>query len=1279
MRTVSNIHRLLLLLVALVCLPLCSQAADEIVISSKTDWQAFTNQYSGKEVVVHLETDLSLTDKDVCMESFVGELDGQGHTININFTQEGYNRTGCSIFYKASGTIRNLNIDGTITRNYSNQHSAPLVYQVADCSLTIERCNISVQTVTASGKTYFSNAGGFIARVQSGASVAFSDCSFTGSFTANQINASGGYVGWLEGGNVTIDNCYCDLTSTSVVYAETNFGYFVGLSWSAATLTVNNSYAHAYSKITNTDYTVSDVQVESGEVTYKLNAGRTGDNAVWRQTLGTDNMPMILALSPESREVFHSSGSTLSLGSATWATLYPPRKIALPVSAKTYTMTDVRDGHAILSETTGNIIGKPVVVYCKNGIGNVVIPEGYINMPVQSGLLRGVAEATTAQDGWYVLNEGNSTGAFEPADASTTVRAWQCYLSDAALTLPSYVLWHEEDSDLPGDNLVNNGDFCNGMHAWTLQAGSQYSFDIDNATPGIKEYFHTGKWGAIIGQEIDLTKKYTAEELDASPNAYFSIDYCCTLYLTSEEIIIKYLDANGETLKETKHISRFNADDVWGVEPWQTYQSSMVLPVGTRKVKIEVNGGGTGSDKVDGPGFDNVTFILRPAGEELPMHTITVTTNKGTEDTYGSGTYWEGSTVIIGTNHQSPNLHSCNNAFAGYKGESNPDLSTTQRTIIVGNTDATYKAIFIQAEEPMLSGYAFGIENGETFDGPKIFVPKGYTGTPSFSCSNTSVATIDATTGKITPQASQEGMVTVAVKLPADGNYKATTLFYNLYIANSITQINSKSDWTSYVKNTNKNEAEYRVVRLNTDLSLDNDDAPVTYFNGMLDGQGHTINVSFTDDDNHSVLTQAKGAIKDLNITGTCCFDQGDVVHNESSPLVYKVSGKINEYTDSLLIENCQSSATLKVIDTPSLGANNSFAGGFVGVVDRAAKLTFRDCAYSGKFTGDELWCMGGFLGCMETNRDTVYIHNSYSDCTGSESDDVKSTVGYFIGRFNAINSAIYVNNSCARKVTNITLQVRGEDVYSDSYLATGRIGYKQKGARTGDEYCRWAQTIGTDAGPKLKAYNKSSLEVFRVEAYDYDISAAGWGTLFYPAVVSLPSGVKAYTTNEVSDGVLVLKDVGATIPARTPVIICTLAEGEDKAEAMTLSLNDAYYNKVKYDGTGMLKGVYERTAAPNGSYIMQNHGGNVAFYQVDTSVNQPYVPAWRCYLELPAEQQSYAKINLSFASGETTGIDNAIEPLLRDGAVYDLQGRRVHSLRKNQIYIKNGRKFIVR
>ena len=182
--------------------------------------------------------------------------------------------------------------------------------------------------------------------------------------------------------------------------------------------------------------------------------------------------------------------------------------------------------------------------------------------------------------------------------------------------------------------------------------------------------------------------------------------------------------------------------------------------------------------------------------------------------------------------------------------------------------------------------------------------------------------------------------------------------------------------------------------------------------------------------------------------------------------------------------------------------------------------------------------------------------------------------------------------------------------------------------------------------------------------------ATAQYGTFCAPFEVAVPEGVTAYTVPSVVGGLLTLSEVSETIPANTPVVL--YAEGGYTSEEMF---------GVAEDGdavSGMLTGVYEETEAPVGSYVLQNLGGKVGFYQVAEG-QQPTVGVNRCYLTVP---ESNVKA-FFFDADDATGIANVNDNLNLNGAIYNLAGQRMSKMQNQRsthvkgVNIINGKKVL--
>lgn len=168
---------------------------------------------------------------------------------------------------------------------------------------------------------------------------------------------------------------------------------------------------------------------------------------------------------------------------------------------------------------------------------------------------------------------------------------------------------------------------------------------------------------------------------------------------------------------------------------------------------------------------------------------------------------------------------------------------------------------------------------------------------------------------------------------------------------------------------------------------------------------------------------------------------------------------------------------------------------------------------------------------------------------------------------------------------------------------------------------------------------------------YNATVSASlGYKTLVLPYNCDVPDGFEAYEIGSLTGNTLNMVQV-QTITADKPVILKNA--GTAAMAAMNVTVNAT--NGAALDN-GMLVGTYSEMLAPVGSYVLQNIGGNVAFYPVAEG-KQPKVGAFRAYLKAGVSQAK--ALNLNF-DGTVTGID-AVEADT-DVMTYNINGQRINN-----------------
>ena len=163
------------------------------------------------------------------------------------------------------------------------------------------------------------------------------------------------------------------------------------------------------------------------------------------------------------------------------------------------------------------------------------------------------------------------------------------------------------------------------------------------------------------------------------------------------------------------------------------------------------------------------------------------------------------------------------------------------------------------------------------------------------------------------------------------------------------------------------------------------------------------------------------------------------------------------------------------------------------------------------------------------------------------------------------------------------------------------------------------------------------------------------------------------------------LKMDAGTVKANTPYVVRPKEYGN-----VTVTTTSTLYqtNATQFaissaKDTYTIGGIYERTTTPGNWYAVNTDG---QFQKMGTGVNLSPMRIWMTID--PRDDNPYtqpseanAKMNIMvIGDDETTGIES-LTPTLSEGTgvTYDLQGQRVNSIQKGQLYIKNGKKYVAK
>ena len=424
--------------------------------------------------------------------------------------------------------------------------------------------------------------------------------------------------------------------------------------------------------------------------------------------------------------------------------------------------------------------------------------------------------------------------------------------------------------------------------------------------------------------------------------------------------------------------------------------------------------------------------------------------------------------------------------------------------------------------------------------------------------------------------------------------------------------------------------------KLVADINLGDEQAIIGSFNGIFDGQGHTLTVNLTSTANVWGVFRyvADGAtIQNLRIAGTI-----NGAHRW-------IGGFVGEGTGTYYIKNCVSNVT---INTTYSG--DGVQGGFVAA--QRGTLYMNDCIFNGVFNGPNAYTWGGFVGWYyggSTLTNCLVLCDEYS---------VSMTdVATFIAMSGTLNNCYYKTPIGTAQGTQAT----------SAQLADGTIATALQAGRAEEV---WVQDPVT---------NQPMLKIFANAAYT--VPSSGIGTFSAKAKFAVPDGLTAHycKTYNSANGTIGVVDIDGVVPANTGVLLKG-TPGE------TYTLTGTNSDAATVEGNALVA-VTEATHVNqvSGDYTnFMMSGGK--FIKIEAS-DDPNVkmPANRAYLQILTSDlpSSLARgITLSWDDDATSISEMAKWRNGENEKFYDLQGRKIANSQKptaKGIYIVNGRKVVIK
>lgn len=186
-----------------------------------------------------------------------------------------------------------------------------------------------------------------------------------------------------------------------------------------------------------------------------------------------------------------------------------------------------------------------------------------------------------------------------------------------------------------------------------------------------------------------------------------------------------------------------------------------------------------------------------------------------------------------------------------------------------------------------------------------------------------------------------------------------------------------------------------------------------------------------------------------------------------------------------------------------------------------------------------------------------------------------------------------------------------------------------------------------------------------------HTLNNKNYATYYLPFAAKAPEGVTAYAGTINNGNVQLTEYADGVIPANKGVVLVS-----DTKTTATFTLADASdVTEQANELTGVLTETVLSSVDNSAQVRIFSKKDNVAgFYKPNSNITS--LAANKAYIMAPTNNEALV---LNFAGGEVTGINQAtINATEANAPIYDLTGRRVAKAVKG-IYVKNGKKFIVK
>ena len=551
---------------------------------------------------------------------------------------------------------------------------------------------------------------------------------------------------------------------------------------------------------------------------------------------------------------------------------------------------------------------------------------------------------------------------------------------------------------------------------------------------------------------------------------------------------------------------------------------------------------------------------------------------------------------------------------------------------------------------------------GIDFTEPTLTNPNDLT--VRYSSSVSSVASVDESTGEVTPL--KFGTTIITATFIGNSTYDRGSAQYTLTVNRGTATLSFQKESESVIVGntvssptltTTPSELSVTYSSSNSDVaSVDQNSGVVT---GVAAGTA-TITATFAQNDSYNqatasytiTVTEAPLATT-YSITIDNTIENGRVVANKTSGIV--------------------AGETISLTATPNEGyefdewiVTKDTDGGSVTVTNNEFEMPADNVTVSASFKAVQQQ--------QEEEKQTMVLRFEKTTDTATVGDD------YYI-------PTLYANNQAVDDPSELGI------TFESSNPSIAKIN-----RRTGEVELKESGTVTITAFfPGNDTYNEAEASftltvsaATQPEPEDYDyINVTGFSHGYRTYVTedkidfSHSDNVKGYYASGVSDSKVVFTQVTGVCAADVPLLLVKEGTGDCKllvSESRGTTPENNLLKAGEQDDTDDSQGKLYGGNGTRGIYVLVYRENIEDVIFVETNINGARVDADHAYLDLSSVSNASSRLRISFKHGDddSTGISNIEAESISNGVIYNLRGQRVENPTKG-LYIINGKKVVIK